>query len=676
MTTPMTTHSYLARLGLRTSNYDKTPAVAVPATHAGECWSGWDAIAARIAAAAAGASAAADTTTTAGITVTAPTAASASQKCNPIGYTAAAASVVAVECYPGVHADAVRDALVACLSLALVINTADAMKSPAEIDAMAAPFLGGDDPVFGRLCTSLEMADFLDRKKADALRARIAAASAAAITAATGTAAASTAATSTAATTIAATGAAAPALILVIGPAATLLAPPRRVLVYADMPRWEGQLRQRRGEVDNLGARNRGLIKPSLQYKRSLFLDWRVADRLKRDTMDAWDFLLDTTAPATPKLISGAAHLAALRHAVTRPFRVAPFFDPGPWGGQWMREVCALPDGPKNYAWCFDCVPEENSLLLEFAGGGTAATAAARVEIPAMNLVLSQPRPLLGEAVYGRFGREFPIRFDFLDTMRGGNLSFQVHPLSEYAREQFGIPYTQDESYYILDAEPDAVVYLGHRDNAEPAALVAALEAAQTGGAPFDDARFAARFPAKKHDHFLIPAGTLHCSGAGSMVLEISATPYIFTFKLWDWARLGLDGLPRPVNVERGKRVIQWHRDETYARTHLVNQVREVARGKGWVEERTGLHEAEFIETRRHWFTAPVPHHTGGGVNVLNLVEGAEAIVESPARAFEPFAVHYAETFIVPAAVGDYTIRPATPGARCATIKAFVRTRA
>src|SRR5690606_7044037 len=97
-----------------------------------------------------------------------------------------------------------------------------------------------------------------------------------------------------------------------------------------------------------------------------------------------------------------------------------------------------------------------------------------------------------------------------------------------------------------------------------------------------------------------------------------------------------------------------------------------------WREERTGLHEREFIETRRHWFTGTVPHHTGGGVNVLHLVEGAEAVVESPTGAFEPFVVHYAETFIVPAAVGEYTIRPtaAAGGKACATFESFVRTRA
>jgi mannose-6-phosphate isomerase class I len=388
--------------------------------------------------------------------------------------------------------------------------------------------------------------------------------------------------------------------------------------------------------------------------------------------MRNWDFLLDTTAATEPKMITGDAHLAALSSASTRPFRVVPFFDPGPWGGQWMREVCDLPDGPPNYAWCFDCVPEENSLLLEFSGG-------VRVEIPSINLVFRHPRELLGEPVHGRFGPEFPIRFDFLDTMGGGNLSFQVHPPTEYARTHFGLPYTQDESYYMLDAEPGAVVYLGCKNGTEPDEMLENLRSAQAGGKSFDAAKFAASFPARKHDHFLIPAGTLHCSGAGSMVLEISATPYIFTFKLWDWNRLGLDGLPRPVNIERGSKVIQWNRDESYASKHLVNRFREVARGEGWREEVTGLHPAEFIETRRHWFTGKVEHNTGGqetgGVHVLNLVEGDEVVVESPSGAFEPFVVHYAETFIVPAAVGPYTIRPIAekPVREFATMKAFIR---
>jgi len=159
------------------------------------------------------------------------------------------------------------------------------------------------------------------------------------------------------------------------------------------------------------------------------------------------------------------------------------------------------------------------------------------------------------------------------------------------------------------------------------------------------------------------------------MVLEISATPYIFTFKLWDWGRLGMDGYPRPIHIDHGIANIQWDRKTAWIESNLVNQFESIASGDGWSEERTGLHAREFIETRRHWFTKSVRHDTRAGVNVLNLVEGDEVIVESPSGAFPPFIVHYAETFIVPAAVGAYTITPHGPAKDqpCATIKAFVR---
>src|SRR2546427_3350555 len=93
-------------------------------------------------------------------------------------------------------------------------------------------------------------------------------------------------------------------------------------------------------------------------------------------------------------------------------------------------------------------------------------------------------------------------------------------------------------------------------------------------------------------------------------------------------------------------------------RRSLINKVIPIANGEGWREEHTGLHAREFIETRRNWFTGAVPHDTNRGVNVLNLVECREAIVESPTAAFEPFVIHYAEPFIVPAAVVVYTTRP------------------
>ena len=438
------------------------------------------------------------------------------------------------------------------------------------------------------------------------------------------------------------------------------------ILVYADMARWEIQQRFRRKELDNWGAGNfdEDVLK---KYKRAFFIEWRVLDRHKKGLFQKLDYLLDTNLKNDPKMVKGDAFRAALTQAVNQPFRLVPFFDPGVWGGQWMKEVCGLDKNQEQYAWCFDGVPEENSLKLKYGD--------IVVEIPSIDLVFYKPVELLGDKVHARFGTEFPIRFDFLDTMGGGNLSLQVHPLTEYIQSKFGMHYTQDESYYMLDSGDDGSVYLGTKTGVNPDELIEEFRKAQRGEGAFPDEKYINKFPAKKHDHFLIPAGTIHCSGKNAMILEISATPYIFTFKLWDWGRVGLDGLPRPIHIEHGKENIQYNRNTEWVEENLINRIEKIDEGDGFREERTGLHEREFIETRRHWFSKKVLHNTYGLVNMLNLVEGEEAIIESPENKFEPYIVHYAETFIIPANVGEYTIRPYgnSAGKEIATIKAFVR---
>lgn len=535
-----------------------------------------------------------------------------------------------VDCYPGVNLRELEQNVFPALQPSQTLNVENARLDETALHHLLARNLT-DDRVFGVLSCH-HLTEFFDARKMAHLRDQ---------------------------------AESVPGLTIIYGPGAALVHP-GDVLVYADLPRWEIQQRMRHEGLSNWGANNadEDMLR---RYKRAFFIEWRVFDRHKTPLLNRTDFLLDTTQPGKPAMISGDALRAGLQHTTQRPFRVMPFFDPGVWGGQWMKNKFDLDPTAPNYAWCFDCVPEENSLLLRFGN--------VRIEIPSQDLILLQPRALLGERVHARFGAEFPIRFDFLDTMQGQNLSFQVHPLTEYIQQQFGMHYTQDESYYILDAEPGAHVYLGTKNGTHPQAMLDDLYAAARGERAFDDARFVNRFPAKKHDHFLIPAGTVHCSGAGTIVLEISATPYIFTFKLWDWGRLGMDGLPRPVHLEHGEQVIDWQRNTDWVMKNLVNRVDPIAQGDGWHEERTGLHEREFIETRRHWFTAPVTHHTGGGVNVLNLVEGDEAVVESPTQAFCPFIVRYAETFIVPASVGEYRISPTrtSQGQRLATIKAWVR---
>jgi mannose-6-phosphate isomerase class I len=542
-------------------------------------------------------------------------------------------TVVAIECYQGVLTDEIMGNLNNHMPFSSLTQTSSLMFAPDHIRQMVYPDVT-DNRIFGYM-TRLNIQHFFNPAKVKTFDQSISGKE--------------------------------NGLHIIVGAGAAHVCPDPDILVYADMARWEIQMRMRKHLVSNLGVENKDTPDWMLLYKQGLFVDWRVCDRFKKKLMARWDFALDTNTAGSPKMVTGEALREGLRQAVEQPFSVVPFFDPGPWGGQWMKEKCNLDPNEQNYAWCFNCVPEEESLLLNFDG--------VLFETPSVNVVYYQPRPLLGEAVHGRFGDEFPIRFDYLDTMDGGHLSLQVHPLTEYIQENFGLHYTQDESYYLMDAKEDAVVFLGLKEGVDPDAMVAELELAQEGGAPFEAEKHVASWPAKKHDHFLIPAGTVHCSGKNSMVLEISATPFIYTFKLWDWGRLGMDGKPRPINIEHGKKNIQWYRTTQWTSENLVNQVTQVGEGDGWTEERTGLHEREFIETRRHWFTKPVPHDTHGGVNVLCLVEGDTVLVVSPNGTFDPFEVHYAETFIVPAKVGQYVVQPTGNAEVYGTVKAFVRTQ-
>lgn len=523
-----------------------------------------------------------------------------------------AKTVIVAECYPGVDQDELLQ-MFSTLRIHTAIHSDDLALPPAEIDAQIERDLT-DDPVFG-IMTTRRLEEFYPvknltevRRKIDDLQSGI---------------------------------------VLVYGVGASLVCR-GDILILADITRWEIQLRYRRG-LSNWRTTHTNLPRNE-KYKRGFFAEWRWADRIKDRLLPQIDFYLDMTTQHTPAMVSGNAYRDALKQAANQPFRMVPYFDPGVWGGNWMKTHFDLPENGSNYAWSFDGVPEENSLLLDFGG--------KLIQTPALNLVYAHPVELLGDRVHARFGKEFPIRFDMLDTMNGQNLSLQVHPLTEYIQQHFNMHYTQDESYYLLDAQGDnPCVYLGIRTGTDPDEMICALKEAQEGDKPFPAEKFVNRIPVKKHDHVLIPAGTVHCSGADTMVLEISATPYIFTFKLWDWGRLDLDGRPRPIHIDHGAANIQWHRDTEWVQENLVNAVTLVHQDKNGTVERTGLHEREFLDTYRISTSTEIPVQRNGSVHVLNLVEGEHAVLVSEDGGFAPVELHYAETCIVPEAAGAYRIR-------------------
>ena len=279
-------------------------------------------------------------------------------------------------------------------------------------------------------------------------------------------------------------------------------------------------------------------------------------------------------------------------------------------------------------------------------------------------------RNVVGNECYEEYGDEFPIRMDYLDNFDGRNLSIQCHPRREYIRKNFGEVLTQEETYYILDTKDDAVVYLGFQEDVDPVEFERALTGSHRSGTELDVARYVHAEPSARHELYLIPPGTLHSSGRNNLVLEISTTPYIFTFKMYDWLSLDLDGRPRPINVRRAMENLCFDRKGDAVKRDLVAHPCLVESGADWEMWHLQTHPDHSYDVYRYKLKSSVEVRTEGKCHVLNLVEGesAEVLTAGGSR----FCLHYAETLVVSAAAGSYRVVN-TSGREIMFVKVFMK---
>jgi mannose-6-phosphate isomerase class I len=495
------------------------------------------------------------------------------------------------------------------------IDAASMLRPEPEIEALVAPFLGGDDPLFGTRFTGT-LSDFFQPGIASIVPAD-------------------------------------DALTIIYGCGAGLFVD-GGFLVYLDVPKAEVQFRARAGSITNLGRTQPDAHKA--MYKRFYFVDWIALNRHKATLLPKIDLFVDVQRPETPTFISGEALRDTLSRMSATCFRVRPWFEPGVWGGQWIKQrIPQLPQNVPNYAWSFELITPENGLLIESDG--------LIVEVSFECLMMHAAPAVLGECA-ARFGIDFPIRFDFLDTVAGDNLSIQCHPRPDYIRAHFGEPFTQDETYYILDCEPGAKVYLGFAEGADRETFREALEDSQRTGTPIAVDQFV-------YVEDLIPNGTIHGAGRDNLVLEISATPYIFTFKIYDWLRLDLDGKPRPLNLDRAFDNLDFtRRGATLVQRELVAHPAVIASASDWQIVHLPTHPEQFFDVHRLEFATAIEVDTDGSAHILSLVEGECIRVEIAGGYSAQFS--YAETFVIPAAAGRYRLINLGTG-RAKVVKAFVK---
>lgn len=486
-------------------------------------------------------------------------------------------------------------------------QTSDYFKPETELEKLTAPFLGGENEVWGKK-TDLELKDFFRYDEILAIKKDE---------------------TKT--------------LNIIIGAGAGLVkwdAP----VIYFEIPKNEIQYRMKAGAISNLGSSITG--NSFYLYKRFYFVDWVVLNNHRSALLNRVSIVADGQwLDEVNWIFKGDLEkgLRQLSHAV---IRARPWFESGSWGGQWMKKhLEGLNKAEINYAWSFELITPENGLVLESDG--------KLLEITFDLLMELESKAILGKHA-AQFGTYFPIRFDFLDTFQGGNLSIQCHPSKTYIQENFGERITQDETYYIMDCEPDAKVYLGFQEDINREEFRRDLENSQLNNEKIEIEKYVQSFPSRKHELFLIPGGTVHSSGANNMVLEISATPYIFTFKMYDWLSLGLDGKPRPINIEHAFNNLRFERKGTKVQEELISHQQVIEKGADWELVKLPTHQDHFYEIERIEFDTDVLISTGDKCHILMLVEGTA--ISAEVKDGNAYRFNYAETFIVPAATGSYKL--------------------
>ncbi len=398
-------------------------------------------------------------------------------------------------------------------------------------------------------------------------------------------------------------------------------------------------------------------------YKRFYYVDWIVLNKHKKSLLRYVDIIVDTQRPGNPVFTDGNSLRETLTAMTKSVVRARPWFEPGVWGGEWIKEnIRQVNQDEVNYAWSFEMITPENGLMLENRG--------VLLEVSFDFLMYQNNKAVMGDAAE-RFGYEFPIRFDFLDTFNGGNLSLQCHPATKYIVENFGESFTQDETYYILDCQEHAVVYLGFQNDIDANAFKRELEESFETNKEVDVEKFVQKFPLDKHDLFLIPNGTVHCSGVNNLVLEISSTPYIYTFKMYDWLRDDLEGNPRPLNIERAFDNLCFERNGKKVEEELISKPYKYSQGKGWQCYHLPTHKEHFYDIYRYHIDpfSRVEIDTENQGHIMNLVEGQRVTVQTLNNYYAIF--HYAETFFVPAAAEKYSLQNTT-GSVVQVIVAFV----
>lgn len=422
-------------------------------------------------------------------------------------------------------------------------------------------------------------------------------------------------------------------------------------IAYFDVTPKQVALRAKNGLMKNLGDTHARPFKEMM--RRAYYVDFEIAYRLRGEMIrnGEIDFYIISDNPADMRLIPKKALDEILSSLAMTPFRCKPVYIEGVWGGQYIKKMRKLPDAMRNVAWAFDLIPLEVSILAEVNG--------LVIEFPYFTFVQKEGKTIMGERCVKRFDGYFPIRFNYDDTYHSsGNMSIQVHPGEAYCKNNFNELGRQDESYYVVATGHGAKTYMGLNKGADADEFISEAKRSEKVHSKVEYEKYINSVPSVPGMQFLIPAGTVHASGRNQLILEIgSLTVGSYTYKLYDYLRLDLDGIPRPIHTYHGERALEKSRTTPWVKDNLVRQPILVRKGQGWAEYIVGEHDLLYFSLRRLEFENEIEDDTNGKFHVLTLVDGEKVMVQSFDYPERCFYQNYLDVVVVPASVGRYIVK-------------------
>ncbi len=444
-----------------------------------------------------------------------------------------------------------------------------------------------------------------------------------------------------------------PKVFIVSGLGCTIrqLRPLYDLVCYFDVAPKEVILRARKGMFANLGDCVAKPIKVLL--RRCYYIDFELAGHLRWKLIkdNAIDYYVDSNKPDQLQLIPRESFDALTAALVKCPMRCKPVYLEGVWGGHYIKKLRNLPDSMINAAWVFDLIPLEVSIVVE-AGKKL-------IELPFFTFVQKEGTALMGSECVKKFGGYFPVRFNYDDSYHSsGNMSIQVHSGHNYNVENYGEFGRQDESYYIVATGHGAKTFVGFNEGIDPKEFIAEAKKSEKEFTPVDYQKYVSHVKSVPGIQVMLPAGTIHSSGRNQVILEIgSLSVGSYTYKMYDYLRADLDGIPRPIHTYHGEKVLRTERTTSWVKDNLVQEPRLVESGDGWAEYIVGEHDLLYFSLRRLEFEKEIKGNTNGRFHVLTLVDGEKVEVRSLDNPELSYTQNYLDVVVVPANMGRYVVK-------------------